>query len=354
MKFKKIIYDEDALTLIIAVMTGILILSLGFQFFYEKQESAEIILLTGCGDCFDMNELIPKLIKEQDIYFKDTQEVDYQSKKGQELIKKYNVRKIPALIIKSRDIEKISLKIFEKNQVLIKKDYILFEGGVPYIDLFTEEKRGFVNLIEIQESSCSECESYFSFIKQLEEAGMKKENLLFLDSNSEQGKKLIKENNIQSLPALLTDKEFKEYWWITKAIGGNIEEKKDYLLFTNKVYPYFDLNTKEIKGKVKATYLINQSCEDCFNPAELGNAFKQLGVYIGSEEKIDLSDSAGRLLIKKYNITSIPTIILSKEINDYFGMKKLLNQIGTIENDGAFIFRNLKATKQKYQEGKWI
>ena len=77
-----------------------------------------------------------------------------------------------------------------------------------------------------------------------------------------------------------------------------------------------------------------------------------MGVYINNEKYVDVSSSEGKTLLSKYDITAIPTIILSKEISDYETIKKTLEQFGTFEQDGKFVFRKLDVLKVKYQDLK--
>ena len=98
------------------------------------------------------------------------------------------------------------------------------------------------------------------------------------------------------------------------------------------------------------TYLTDNTCKDCFNVIELKGSFQSLGVFIDNEKYVDISSPEGKSFLIKYNITQVPTIILSKDINDYETIKKVLEQAGTFEEDNKFVFRKLESLNVKYNE----
>ena len=47
----------------------------------------------------------------------------------------------------------------------------------------------------------------------------------------------------------------------------------------------------------------------------------------------------GKELINKYNIKTIPTVIIAKEARGYPGFIEAFKEVGTEEDDGTFVFR---------------
>ena len=72
--------------------------------------------------------------------------------------------------------------------------------------------------------------------------------------------------------------------------------------------------------------------------------------YFDSEKYVEIDSLEGKKIKSDYNITKIPTIILSEEILDYDGINVLLDKTGTIEKDKVFIFREINQLQVKYQE----
>ena len=350
MKLKEAVKNENVLMIIIVVLVVILAVAVFFPSVNTKSGkiSAKVILLEGCDDCFDIGQFV-EILRQQDVEIKEIKNIDYKSREGAKLVGDYGLEKIPAFIVKSRDIDKINFRTLDNSYS--GKNYFVFNNIAPYIDLPSGQKKGMVSFIEIQDG-CVECGSVSSLAENMKSAGLKEDKYEVVNSNSERGKELIAEHNLTFIPSLLIDSEFSEYWWIIDGLQGRIEKSGDYFVVKSPSYPYKDLKTGMIKGKVKATYLINKSCEECFDPSSLGGSFKNMGVYFSSEKEVDVSSSEGKKIIYNYNITLIPTIIFSKEILDYKEMEMIFEQIGTIEKDSSFVFRKIKELNVNYQEVK--
>jgi len=51
------------------------------------------------------------------------------------------------------------------------------------------------------------------------------------------------------------------------------------------------------------------------------------------------------MLVAQYNITKVPTIIMSPDVKYYElnNFQTVWKQVGTIENDGYYVFRSMRA-----------
>ena len=306
----------------------------------DGRYNIEAIKIEGCEDCFDLN-LIAGLLEQENIDLKE-KILDYNSREAKTLTAKYNIEKIPALIVKGK-VDRLNL---DADVFRISNSVAIFDKSVPYLDLKTEEKQGFVDLIEVYDSSCLDCSSLSNMKTSLENAGVKANNYEKVEINSEKGKALIKENSLTFLPSFLVSKNLKEYWWIFPKIESIFLER-EHFVFKNPTAPYKDIKTGEIKGKVTITYITNKSCTDCYDVALLKDLFRSTGIFIDKERHVDVSSGDGKNLIKEYNITAIPTAVLSKEVSDY-NLKSILEQVGRFKND-EFVLTNLDSLNVKYQ-----
>lgn len=312
--------------------------------------SAEIIeIVSDCNNCFDISILTDSVMKDNNLNIKSKESLDYKSDKAMKEIEKYGIKEIPALIIKSKDIKNLGI---DSNIFSIGDDVAVFDKSVPYVNLNSGKTEGLVNIIEIQPENCPECSSLSSVKDQFENMGVRFEDYKIVKSGSEEGERLIEENGLAFLPNLLISKNIEKYWWIFPQLQSAFKEKEDYFILNTPVAPYQDVLSQKIKGKVDITYIENKSCEDCFNVTDLKGAFQKIGVYIDDEKHVDVISGEGKNLIKENNITAIPTLILSKEIQDYEGIDDVLLQIGSFEEDGRFVLRNLDVLKVNYQEIK--
>ena len=318
------------------------------QKIFESKINVEVISISAdCKDCFDLTQIEKSFEKDNTKVEKKV--LDYNSEEAKKLIEEYNIKTIPALVALSSNIDKLEI---DKNVFSVGKDYALFDKSVPYIDINSGETKGLVSLKEIQASNCKNCISLFQIRKQIESMGIKIENYELIPDSSDSGKQLIKENTLSFAPALLISKNIEEYWWVFSQIKNSFVEMQGYYLFKTAIPPYKELSTSQIKGIVDITYIENKTCADCFNVTILKGSFQGMGVYIDNEKYVDVSSAEGKALLSQYDITAIPTIILSKEIADYETIQKTLEQVGTIEKDNNFVFRKLDVLKVKYQDLK--
>jgi len=355
---KNILKNEKTLMIIIAVLVILFAILLSFPNITnpirnimnkEGVYSVEIIRINGCEDCFNLDSLSSSFSKMDNVKIKNEKEVDYNSQDGRELLNKYSIKTVPALIILSNKLDKLEL-----SDALFRKvnNAAIFDKSVPYIGLDSNDIVGMVNLIEIYDSSCTECAALGDIKEQFKSLGIKVKNYDMVNSISEKGKELISKNGVSYTPSLLISKDIKEYWWLFDSLKGYLTEYDNWYRFSQPAFPYKEISGGKIKGKVEITYITNKSCEDCFNATQLKEFFGSAGIYIAKEENIDISSGEGKNLVARYNITAVPTGVLSKEITDYTHLKDNLEKIGTFEKDGSFVFRKLDIIGAKYQEIK--
>ncbi|MDP2750460.1 MAG: hypothetical protein Q8O89_06530, partial [Nanoarchaeota archaeon] len=83
------------------------------------------------------------------------------------------------------------------------------------------------------------------------------------------------------------------------------------------------------------------SCLTCYNVSIHESIISGLGMKVVSQTKLDVNDVVAKELISKYNITKVPTIIISKDASDYTVMADVWPSVGTYESDGALVFRDV-------------
>ncbi len=312
-----------------------------------KAISADLIEITAsdCTDCYKITQVSDNFVKQNKITLKSTKSIDYKSDEGKSVITKYKVTKVPAFVVISSNINDLPTK----EALTMEKDYAIFEKGVPYVDLSDSQVKGIVSMKEVYDPSCKDCVSLSPLKDQLEKLGIVVKDYQAVESTGQEGKNLIKDNNLQFLPSLIMSKDVKEYWWFFDKLKPSLTETQNYYVFNAPIPPYKDLGTGELKGAVEITYLNDKSCADCYDSKTLKKAFSSFGILIKSERSVDVSSSEGKALIDKYKITKVPTAILSKEISDYKSIKSVMDGMGTYESDGTFVYTNLDQLQVKYK-----
>src|SRR5665811_2194818 len=77
----------------------------------------------------------------------------------------------------------------------------------------------------------------------------------------------------------------------------------------------------------------------CYDVANHEIILRQFGVPTQDQQVINSQLSDGKELIAKYKIKLVPTIILTGDVGAYPSLINVWSQVGTIEEDGAYIFR---------------
>ena len=291
-----------------------------------------IKILSDCKDCFDLSPIITA-IKSGNV--KVTEEIALGYKEANEFIQKYNIDKLPTVIIKG-DINKLSKNGFETvNDALVFKN-----TKAPYYGLKNNQVEGLVEVTIINNKACDKC-SDLSFLKmQLEKAGIKISNYQILDYNEKDAKEIINKYQIKKLPTMLISKDLVVYDLAKAWVNVGIVNDDGSYLLTKAQPPYYDLTDNKIKGLVTLSVIYDSNCKDCQDKSLQENALKSIGISFVEKKEYDVDSTEGRDLIKKYAITKLPASIMSSDVSAYDGIDKIWQQVGTKETDGFYVLRN--------------
>ncbi len=307
-----------------------------------KPAKIELILIKNskCSDCFDISQVASN-IKNSKVNVTKEKIVEFDSKEGGDIIKKYAIRKVPALVA-TGEVEKVSIQGLEK-----KNDALLFtQPNPPYTDALTGKIEGMVISYLLKDVKCEKCNDLSTLMLQIKGAGVKIYEEKSIEANSNEGKELISKYNIGVVPSLILSKDAGEYGVIQTAwsqVGSRVSDGS-YVLTT--VYPPFiNLTTNELRGLVNIIYLTDKSCTECYDVhkhREIITSPQSFAIKLEKEETIDISDAKGKEFIAKYNITLVPATILSSEI-DVYPTNRILRQFFSVEEDGSYVFRRLES-----------
>ncbi|MDO8740740.1 MAG: hypothetical protein Q7J54_04195 [Candidatus Woesearchaeota archaeon] len=213
-------------------------------------------------------------------------------------------------------------------------------------------KKG-VSSVYIKASSCESCSDLTGLVPALKNIGVVFGNEKTFDASSAEGKQLIDRYKILKLPAFIFSKEISQYEEVTSAWSqmGSVEKDGSYVLRLINP-PYFDIAASKVTGFVDITYLTDNSCKACYNVTVhkiiLSNP-QSFGMAISAERYVDISSETGKELVRKYNITLVPTAIISKDAALYPSLTVVWPQVGSVESDGSYIFRDLSVLKVVYK-----
>jgi hypothetical protein len=225
----------------------------------------------------------------------------------------------------------------------------------PYYDIGSGKISGIVQGIAISPSDCSECFNASLYFQSLSDpyVGIAFSNTTILEENSTAAQAMIAKYNITRLPALMLDPEVQAYLFFNKSIksGGTLGDDGWYVL-RSVPPPYVDLAAnRSVRGFVDLAYIVNSSCTDCLDITSVSDYLdNSAGIYISDTKTYEVNSTEGMALVKKYNITRIPTLLYSPEASVYQSFAKAwVKQNNTIESDGWFVFRTVELAGDNYQ-----
>lgn len=292
--------------------------------------------IINCDRCYDITGVIDS-VKKQNIELVAESILDQNSDEAKELISKYNIKKLPSIIISGEiSTNKTNFNGFE----LVEDALVLDKIDAPYFDLSSNELKGKVIIKEIVDSSCDECFSLTPVIESLMNSNVLISGGDIIEYDSVEGKRLIKEFDIKKIPALLISDDVNYYEGLKESLNKiGAEEKNKYYSLHSLVPPYRDLESNKIAGLVELIMINDETCVECYDVNYNKKILANLGLTIKSEVIYDVSSNEGKELISKYNIEKVPTILLSPEAEEYTSFVQAWDAVGSEESDGWFIMK---------------
>lgn len=339
------------------IIALVIVIGIGLYFTLSvptiKKETTQIqpkllqatLLGTDCEDCFNISVAIDFLNQQAGINVTEVKELT--TEESNELASKYNITRLPALVL-TGETENLTIPNFET-----KEDALIFaQSPPPYYDISAKRIKGKVSVVTLSDSTCTDCFDMSQILNQLKQAGLKVVTEQTIDSKSTEGQNLISKYKIEKIPTMIFNNEALEYEIVSQVwseVGTTETDGKLVLRFVNP--PYVNVSSGKVEGKVTLSYLVDETCAECYNASIFQELMTQAyGMKLEKEETIDIESTKGKLLIKKYNITAVPTIVLSKEAGAYQSLEQSWNQVGTKEKDGTFVFRQMELLKGYFDQ----
>ncbi|MFZ3077863.1 MAG: hypothetical protein WA139_05375 [Candidatus Aenigmatarchaeota archaeon] len=163
-----------------------------------------------------------------------------------------------------------------------------------------------------------------------------------LDYASAEAKELISKYGIKKIPTLIitgeTEKAGISFW---SQVGTT---ESDGTLVMRFGAPYVDPSSGMELGKAELVNIADKSCGACYNVSMQENILKSnYGFVFSGIKTYDINSTEGTRLVSQYNITKVPTILISPDAKYYEGLQGIWKQVGTIEADGWYVFRDMQA-----------
>ncbi len=303
------------------------------------------IAVSSCQDCFDINPVIENL-KKANVNVTSETTLDFSSDEAKQLISRYNIKKLPTLIVLGEVNKSSVVNLWNQNWQVGMKDgtqvSAVYSGAVPpYIDASGNIK-GVVSLTHIIDEECPECANLTQVISFFRQQNVKFSSEKTIDYTSPEAKELITKFGVQKIPALIISNDILDYLAIAQIWDQlNATEKQGFYALHTAVPPYRDLAANKIEGLVSVIYLKDDSCASCYDVAVNKKILERnFGLAIRNETAVDISSDSGKSLMKQYNITKVPIILVSPDANAYPGFVQVWPQVGDVAENGWYIMRS--------------
>jgi hypothetical protein len=321
--------------------------------------NVEITLInySACTDCNSTAYLldqIKSMASTFNINISKVTYLDHDSTAAKSLISKYSIKKIPSMIVSSEAGNSSDFVTGWANIGSQESDGTFVYRNVypPYYDLENKTLAGFVQVIEIK-TNCSNCHNASQFVDFLasENVAMVFANRTKVTQNSSLAKDLISKYNITRLPAFVLSSDASAYPFTDQVwdVYGSIESD-GALVYRGIFPPFVDLSKNgSVVGLVSMIELVPPNCTGCYNVSIHETGLDQsFGLIFGNKTRLQTNSTEGKSLVSKYNISKVPTVILSNDATLYPNFNTSWTQMGTVESDGWLVFRELDALGVNY------
>ena len=189
-----------------------------------------------CSECADLLGVLAQL-RQQNVAIVNEVIIDYTSPQASSLIQKYNIDKIPSVVISAEigvydnvQQQLLSIGTFENDGV-----YVLRDATPPYLDLSTNEVVGKVNVIYLDDDSCTSCYDVTVHRNILQNLGVFIDSEETNDVNSAEGKRLVEKYGITKVPTVIISSDASVYTALTQiwATVGVVTDDGSYI-FTSE------------------------------------------------------------------------------------------------------------------------
>jgi hypothetical protein len=151
---------------------------------------------------------------------------------------------------------------------------------------------------------------------------------------------LVTDYSLLKLPAIIFSGNVENYnFFSSLSFYGTVEG--DSFVFRNPDPPFYDVVSGEVnEAPVIITYVNHSSCEKCYDVTVHKDILENTyNLNVASE--VFVNETSG--LVAEYNITKLPTIILSPEAGDYSTLMLVWSSAGVVAGDGSLVFTEMSS-----------
>lgn len=201
------------------------------------------------------------------------------------------------------------------------------------------ERPANLEILTLKDSNCQECFKLDPLLAVIKKENVKIITEMNVEVASAEGMDLIKKYNIDKAPMLIISGEIEKNETLKKLWQQLGEVKDNIFILRNVGAPYLLTISGDIRGKVKLVELTDTKCKQCYDVTKHEAILKNFGVYLEDTKILDFGSKEAKKLVSNYKIKLLPTIILTGDLSAYPDINAVWPQVGTVEKDGTYIFR---------------
>lgn len=306
------------------------------------------ITLADCNDCFDVSQAAA-IIKKANVKVLEEKKIDAGSADAKALVAKYGIARLPALVVSGELNKSAQHRALFGALGNITGDAVVFRDIPPvYFDTAKNEFVGRISITYLQDSSKAFLINYLPpFIAQLGTLGIKVSSSTALEYNGSEGIALVRRYNITRVPTMILSKGAADYPAIAQAWPqiGSVEADGAFVS-RSLTPPYLDLAANKSIGAVTLLKITDRSCGECYDVATIQTFFARQGMGFEDVLAYDISSEEGKRALANYNITKVPTVVLSPDAGEYkIPAIVAWKTIGSVEQNGWYVLRDLGAVQ---------
>ena len=310
----------------------------------EKVRPANLDLVSisdsSCIECTTVRSLSSLIENNNNTKIKSMRTLDFSSQEAKSLIQQYGIQKIPAVIVTGEFKKENIVFLWGQLKGRMLDTAVVIEANPPYVNASNENKEGLATLLTIVDSSCKDCVTMDTFVSSLKQAGVKFVREKTLEYNTTEAQAWISSQNIQRIPAIVLSKDVEAYDTVKQfLIQTNATQRQGFYAYDATTPPYINLSTGKIVGLVSVIYITDSSCSTCYDVNTHKTILPRFGLKVVNESTYDINNTIGTQLLAQYNITKVPTILVSPDAGYYLAFEQVWPTAGTVASDGWFVFR---------------
>lgn len=188
----------------------------------------------------------------------------------------------------------------------------------------------------LKDSSCHDCFNITSVLDQVRALDVNLTDVRIMEYQSKEASSLISRYNISFIPTLLLIGVPDDF----RLKGFRAQD--DTLILDENRPVYIDTESGRRIGMINITIIAAPSCKDCFDMELFVDQIRKVASVRGVNS-FDWPSAEAQKYISAYRLTKLPAVVLSPDASRYASIVEQWSDLGSVESDGYFVFRNYGA-----------